>query len=169
MMNELLEKYFRGETSLSEEKELKHYFSTGNVSAGHEIYRALFDAFEEEKQETASGPLRKVETRKRSVKHSWINLIVYSGIAAAVVLVLWIQLPKQQPDYAIIHGVRIDDPEYVQRYAEKRLSYVNEILKKGLRPMKSMETVQQNLQPLNKIKEIHDKIMQQEEPHNINN
>ena len=169
MMNELLEKYFRGETSLAEENELQYYFSTGNVSSEYEIYKALFDEFEQEKQDIAFEPLKKVLTRKRNGKNSWIKMFSYSGIAAAVMLILWVQLLPQQASYAIIHGHRIDDQEYVQQYAQKRLNYVNEMLQKGLRPMKTMEMVKQNLQPLNKIKETQDKIIEQERINNINN
>jgi len=168
-MNELLEKYFRGETSLVEEHELKYYFSIGNVYPEHEIYRVLFEEFEKEKQDIAFKPLKKVMIRKRKEKSSWIKMFSYSGIAAAVMLILWIQLPQQQANYAIMHGHRIDDQEYVQQYAQKRLNCVNEMLQKGLRPMKTMEMVKQNLQPLNKIEETQDKIIEQERINNINN
>jgi hypothetical protein len=162
MMNELLEKYFRAETSLAEEQELKHYFSTGNVSPTHEIYRALFEAFEQERQDIAIEPLKKVTSNKRKVEIGWIKMVSYSGIAAAIVLAFWIQRPQQPENYAVIHGIRIDNPEYAQRYAEKKMNSVNEMLKEGLKPMQTMEAVKQGLQPLKKIKETHDNIIETE-------
>jgi len=168
-MNSLLEKYFRGDTSLSEEKELKHYFSGENVAAEHEIYRALFDVFELEKTETALSPLNKVIPKQRKVKQIRIKVFAYTGIAASLLLLLWVQIPKSNENYAVINGTRIDNPEYVQRYAQKKMNYVNDILKDGLKPLQRMNVVNQTLQPLNEIKETHDKMIEIEKTHNINN
>jgi hypothetical protein len=169
MMNELLEKYFRGETTLVEEAELKKYFASQDVNIEHEIYRALFVVFDQEKNETAKAPLKKVMVSQNRVKQLWIRTFSYSGIAAALILALWIQRPKQNDDYAVIHGRRIDSPEYAQQYAEKKLNSVNEILKDGLKPMKRMEIVKKNLQLLNKISETQDKMNELEKTHTINN
>ena len=169
MMNELLEKYFRGETSLTEEKELKRYFSTGNVVPEHEIYRPLFEVFELELNDTAQSPLLKVIPKQRKIKQIWIKTFAYTGIAASLVLLMWVQLPQNTENYAVINGTRIDNPEYVQRYAQKKLNYVNEMLKDGLKPMKRMNVVNHTLQPLNVIKETQDKMIEIEKTHNINN
>jgi len=169
MMNELLEKYFRGETSLVEEVELKQYLASPEVNKEHEIYRALFEVYDQEKHETAKVPLKKVLAKQNRVKQLWIRTFSYSGIAAALVLALWIQRPQQNEDYAVIHGRRIESPEYAQQYAEKKLNDVNEILKDGLKPMHRMEVVKQNLQLLNKISETQDRINEIEKIHTINN
>ena len=169
MMNELLEKYFRGETSLHEEAELKQYFALGNIKKEHEPYRALFGVFETEKHDTAKAPLKKVAIKQNQVKTLWIKTFAYSGIAAALILALWIQRPQQNGDYAVIHGRRIESPEYAQQYAEKKMNSVNEILKDGLKPMKRMEMVKKNLQLLNKISETQDRINELEKTHTINN
>jgi len=168
-MNDLLEKYFRGETSLTEEKELKHYFSTGNLVPEHELYRPLFGVFELELNDTAITPLIKVIPKQRKIKHIWIKTFAYTGIAATLLLLLWVQLPRTSENYAVINGTRIDNQEYVQRYAQKKMNYVNEILKDGLRPMQRLNVVNHTLQPLNVIKETHDKMIEIEKTHNINN
>ena len=113
-MNDLLEKYFRGETSLSEEKELKHYFSTGNLVPEHELYRPLFGVFELELNDTAITPLIKVIPKQRKIKHIWIKTFAYTGIAATLLLLLWVQLPRTSENYAVINGTRNDTQEYVQ-------------------------------------------------------
>jgi len=164
-----LEKYFRGETSLTEEKELKHYFSTGNLVPEHELYRPLFGVFELELNDTAITPLIKVIPKQRKIKHIWIKTFAYTGIAATLLLLLWVQLPRTSENYAVINGTRIDNQEYVQRYAQKKMNYVNEILKDGLRPMQRLNVVNHTLQPLNVIKETHDKMIEIEKTHNINN
>jgi len=168
MMNELLEKYFRGETSLTEEKELKHYFSTGNVVPEHEIYRPLFEVFELELEDIATSPLIKVIPKQRKIKQIWIKTFAYTGIAASLVVLFWVQLPRTTENYAVINGSRIDNPEFVQRYAQQKLNNVHEILKDGLKPMQRMNVVNHTLQPLNVIKETKDKMIEFDKIHNIN-
>jgi len=169
MMNDLLEKYFSGTTSLAEEKELKHYFSAGNIAPEHEIYRTLFEVFELELNDTALSPLIKVIPKQRKIKYLWIKTFAYTGIAASLFLLLWVQLPGTPENYAVINGTRIDNQDYVQRYAQKKMNYVNEILKDGLKPMQRMNVVNHTLQPLNVIKVTHDKMTEIEKTHNINN
>ncbi|ARN77260.1 hypothetical protein BST97_04285 [Nonlabens spongiae] len=47
-MNDLLDKYWEGTLSLEEENKLRDYFKSDQVSAEHEPFRDLFDAFDEE-------------------------------------------------------------------------------------------------------------------------
>lgn len=47
-MNDLLDKYWEGTLSLEEENKLRDYFKSNSVSAEHEHFRDLFDAFDEE-------------------------------------------------------------------------------------------------------------------------
>jgi predicted HTH domain antitoxin len=74
-----------------------------------------------------------------------VRALFYSGIAASLVLAVWIQRPRQEEDYAIIRGRRIDNPEYAQRYAEKKLNDVNEMLQHRLKPLRDAETLKENL------------------------
>lgn len=50
LIDELLEKYFEGETEISEEQTLKAYFSGNNVEARHENYSSLFTYFTKAKE-----------------------------------------------------------------------------------------------------------------------
>ncbi len=45
----LIEKYFQGETSLAEERELRSYFSSPNVAPHLEQYKAMFGYFSQAK------------------------------------------------------------------------------------------------------------------------
>ena len=53
-MKNLIEKYFKGETSLQEEAELKAYFLSGNVEETLLEYQPLFQFFEKEKMQGIS-------------------------------------------------------------------------------------------------------------------
>jgi hypothetical protein len=157
-MNELLEKYFRGETSLAEERELKRYFISGNVAAEHEIYRALFEEFKLESNETANVPLKKVIPEQRKIKRIWFQTFAYTAIAATLLLLVWIQFPQANDDFAVIDGKKIENPEYVQRYTEKKLSKVNNILARSMEPMKSFNKVRQDMEPLQNVRDVRNKM-----------
>jgi hypothetical protein len=51
-INEILNRYFEGETSLEEERTLKAYFAKGDVSDEHKIYQDLFACFKVESEIT---------------------------------------------------------------------------------------------------------------------
>ena len=77
----LLEKYFQGETSVKEEKELKKYFSSSDVAQHLEHYTPLFVYFAEAKEQKSSHKLP-LQTKKRNVM--WLS------IAASVVVLIGI-------------------------------------------------------------------------------
>ena len=51
----LLERYFDAETSLTEEQQLRLYFSEGNIPPHLQAYKALFDELDMPKAETKIG------------------------------------------------------------------------------------------------------------------
>lgn len=157
-LNELLEKYFRGETTLSEENELKKHFSSDEVAPHHEMYRSMFAVFELEKQETINPTKKLIDPRKRSLKRLWIQTFSYSGIAAAILLTLWIQRPVPSENYAVVSGTRIEDSEYAQKYVERKLNKASEILTNGMKPMQSIDKVRESMKPMEKISETREKI-----------
>ena len=71
-IEELIEKYFQGETSIAEEKELTNYFSSSNVAQHLEQYKPMFGYFSLAKQETSSqkGALIS-ENESRSTWPAW--------------------------------------------------------------------------------------------------
>ncbi len=144
-INKLLENYFKGETTLAEEAELKQYFATGTIAPEHKPYSALFQAFGQEVQQQYPAPMTIVLPKQSSGKRMWMRAVVYSGIAASLVLAVWIQRPQQEEDYAIIRGRRIDNPEYAQQYAEKKLNAVNEMLRYKLKPLRDAQALKDNL------------------------
>ena len=74
----LIEKYFEGETSNFEEKELKHYFSSEDVAPSLEHYKSMFDYFVEAKKETSSAEITLPRNKKN--KMAWLS------VAASVVV-----------------------------------------------------------------------------------
>ena len=157
-IDELIDKYFRAETTLNEDNELKNYFSSGKIKEVHRVYAPLFEAFVQEKLEK---PVIIPVLKKYTTKQLWIRSFAYTGIAATLLLALWIQFPKlqQKPEnFAMVSGVRIENQEYVQKYTEKKLNKVSQILRHSMSPMQSFETVRKGLEPMKKINETKQKM-----------
>ena len=151
-MNELLEKYFRGETSVDEETELKQYFKSGNVSSELKIYSSLFEVFDSEINEKANKPLIKVIQNQRKQKRIWIRTFAYTGIAASLTLLLFLKFPFQVDNYAVVSGNKIEDTEFAEKYVEKKLNHVKDMLNKSMTPMNdSFENLRKDLRPMNKL------------------
>ncbi|MDL2265803.1 hypothetical protein LJC43_05445 [Parabacteroides sp. OttesenSCG-928-G21] len=109
IIEELLNKYFEGETSSEEERKLRHYFSSNDVPTEWEGYKSLFAYFDEEiemnKQKKPLQPVIKPLSHNRRI------LILFSGVAACLLLLfsinLWINPPAKRfcaDNYVIING-----------------------------------------------------------------
>jgi hypothetical protein len=158
-INELLEKYFRAETSVVEENELKNYFSGSNIADEHEVYVPLFKVFIIEQQQKLNvESLKRILPKQQSTKRLWIKSFIYSGMAATILLFLWVQRPVTTENYAIVSGNKIENSEYAQQYAEKKLDKVNQILKNTMEPMQSMQTVKRSLRPMKKMNETREQL-----------
>lgn len=89
-VEQLLEAYFEGATTLAQEKELRAYFTSDFVAPHLESYRDMFVAFAQASQETYDVPIHLPKQKKPILR--WI-----SGVAAiaifGIVLVTLINRP----------------------------------------------------------------------------
>lgn len=122
----ILEKYFEGETTSAEEKELKDYFASTNVAQHLEHYKPMFGYFSQAKQEQYNAVIP-LETKKRKIA-SWIS------IAAAVIVLLGLgtftfmnyntTTSKDLGTY--------DDPEVAFRETQKALALISKHVNTGI-------------------------------------
>ncbi len=120
-IKELLEKYFNAETTLQEEKELKKYFSSENISPELIQYQDMFGYFsKEQKNETQ----REFYIKKASNRH-WLS------IAASVVVVLGIGISFLKQPATNSNLGTYDDPEIAFAETQKALTLIAENLNKG--------------------------------------
>jgi len=146
MMNridELLEKYYAGNSSLLEEKELKTYFNSGNINAKYEKYSPIFRAIENEK--SVSSPQKEAYTIKR-IPFRRRALYAVSGVAAACLLVLSVvRFQGSQDDYMILNGKRINDSEKAREYANGKLEKSLGVIHRSLEAYKDNAAVTERL------------------------
>lgn len=133
-IEELLEKYFDGQTTCEEERALRRFFASDQVPEHLEVYRPLFacidqevEAFQQTQKEETTPPKQPEATSKPTRLYRLYYLT--TGIAAALLLCIGIAalLPHATPartGYAIIDGRYCDDPQLVQAKALEALQNV---------------------------------------------
>lgn len=128
-----LEKYFRAETSIAEENELRDYFSSPNVPPSLEQYRPIFGYLA-----LAKEPQFEREIRLKSRKRNWVWL----SVAASVVVLLGIGAfgyiyyfnADQDQDLGTY-----DDPEVAFKETQKALSRLSTNLNTGFESMQYIQ------------------------------
>lgn len=102
-IDKLLEKYFEGETSLSEEKALRDYFLQTNIEDRHKVYKSIFNFYSEEKDKIS--PKKKIG----------ISYIKWISIAAGILIIagIWslfnIPNEKETKSLVYVNGKEITD------------------------------------------------------------
>ncbi|WP_348810712.1 hypothetical protein [Flavobacterium maritimum] len=126
----LLEKYFQGETSIAEEKELTNYFSSSDVAQHLEQYKPLFGYFSLAKGQKGTQEIPQFPTT-RAKKRSFVWL----SVAASVVVLLGIGT------YVYINSTvtneeqklgSYDDPQVALRETQKALAMLSSNVNKGI-------------------------------------
>ncbi|MFC4633276.1 hypothetical protein ACFO3O_05120 [Dokdonia ponticola] len=80
-VEQLLEAYFEGATTLAQEKQLRTYFTSDYVAPHLESYIDMFTAFQKASQETYDIPIQLPAQKKP--KYRWI-----SGVAAVAIILI---------------------------------------------------------------------------------
>ena len=141
----ILEKYFQGETTIAEEKELKEYFSSPNVAQHLEQYKPMFGYFSQVKQQKSTQEIP-LQTKKRNV--AWLS------IAASVVVLLgmgtfyYVSQETATPVVAQSELGTYDDPEEALAATQKALALLSNNVNVGI---ESVQYIQEYEQSKNKI------------------
>ncbi|WP_124980647.1 hypothetical protein [Nonlabens xiamenensis] len=145
-MNDLLHKYWEGQTSLHEEQELRDYFNAGNVAPEHEVYRSIFNSFELEQQmqEGTYDAFAKVK-RKNALDQQqnarrWKGLAIAAGFALLVAAGAGLYDGPVSSDNKDLGTVA--NAEEAREETLKMLEMVGDRLNKGKRKMSPMNTLE---------------------------
>ncbi|ALM48356.1 hypothetical protein AMR72_05240 [Flavobacterium psychrophilum] len=123
-IEKLLNKYFDGETTIAEEKDLKLYFSSPNVAPQLEQYKPLFGYFSNEGKQQFDKPLP-LKAKKRN--GAWLS------VAASVVLLggmLTFYNTQQQPSQEELGT--FNDPETAFKETQKALNMLSKNVNVGM-------------------------------------
>ncbi|MFI1771551.1 hypothetical protein [Thalassobellus citreus] len=143
----LLEKYENGETTLKEEQQLKNYFSQETVAPHLEMYKPMFAYFLVNKQEqfTKDIPLK----TKKVFNYKWIS------VAAVAVLMLGIYYTKplvsSYDEYA--YGT-YNNPKDAYKEVSKSLAMISSHFNKGASTVSYLNEVNKGTSALGYLNEI---------------
>ena len=135
----LIDKYFEGETSIAEENELKVYFSSTDVAQHLKQYQTIFGYFSQAKEQqfTQEIPL---QTKKR-------NVVLWLSIAASVVVMLGVGTMmyfNNDKEEQFVACTPEDNPELALQQTEKALALVSEHLNTGIESVSYINEYEQS-------------------------
>lgn len=145
-IEDILEKYFQGETSIAEENQLKEYFSSPNVAQHLEQYKPMFGYFSQAREQKSTYEIP-LQTKKRNV--AWLS------IAASAVVLLGIGtyffVSEKNETTAVASQTELgtyDDPEEALKATQKALALLSNNVNVGI---ESVHYIKEYEQSKNKI------------------
>jgi len=153
-INELLDLYFTGETTIAQEQELKQYFSSDNIADEHKIYQPLFESFVSEKQEKYPENLPKMKKQPYYTQRFFVSIVSAVAVAASVLMLFGIFSEIPSEDFIVINGKRIDDKELAMQTAKEKLIQISEKLETGLKPVEHVNKIYKINEGLNTLQTI---------------
>lgn len=138
----LLEKYENGETTLKEEQQLKHYFLNETVAPHLEMYKPMFDYFlvNQQEQYTKEIPLK----TKRSFNYKWIS------VAAIAVLMLGVYFGKSHNNDLGTY----EDPQLAFNDFSRSMEMISKKFNKGASTVGYLNEVNKGTSTLKYLNEI---------------
>lgn len=152
-MNELLNKYWEGQTSLEEEQKLREYFNSNQVAPEHEVYRSVFNTFELEEgleMELGFDAFAKITPEEKPKDKSKIKVLKGLGVAAsfAVLMALGSNFIGIGSETTKSNLGTYDDPKEAYYATVEALQLVSTKFNNG----------RENLKPLNEINKKTNKV-----------
>ena len=170
-INQILDKYWNGETTLQEEQEIRSYFSSGDIADEHKAYAPMFSLFTNQKEDSYNKDLTSVlkatldgeassdteaSTRDGAKVFQLRKLIMAAAAVFAIVITAVIvmnqenkpvdDLPKMASNIIILDGS--DDSEEALQITKDALAFLSGKLKKN---GKSINSGIQNLDKINVV------------------
>lgn len=176
-IKELLERFFDGQSSLSEEQELQAYFGSEEIDAEFLPYAELFNGVSElqQDQQTISEDdlmdfiLEHEHKEKGKLRYLWQTV---SSIAAVLLIALLVYTSQQNKNQ---WKDTFNDPNIAYAEATKTLQFVAAKYHEGIVQLKPVEKVNKAVKPLDTslqsvnrgfrqvedLKQINEKLKQQ--------
>ena len=152
-IRKMLERFYRGETSLEEERMLQDYFTSTTVPEELIPDRDLFQSFEEgaDSVEVPSDLNQKIlasidQVERKETRTRRISLFSLSGLAAGLLVMIAVYLFYIRTDRSpyIASNQMVDtyeDPIMAYEEAKKALAYVSNKLNTGTSELKQVKQV----------------------------
>ncbi|AOC95522.1 hypothetical protein BB050_02410 [Flavobacterium anhuiense] len=145
-IEDILEKYFQGETSIAEENQLKEYFSSSNVAQHLEQYKPMFGYFSQAREQKSTYEIP-LQTKKRNV--AWLSIAASAVVLLGIGTYFFVS-EKNEPT-AVASQAELgtyDDPEEALKATQKALALLSNNVNVGI---ESVHYIKEYEQSKNKI------------------
>jgi len=126
-IEQLLEKYFEGETSVAEEQQLKEYFNSELVASDLEVHKPLFSYFSQSNKDKMN--FSPILPSKKRIYTVWIG-VAASLLFIVVIITFWDKPSAKQEDLG-----SFEDPEIAFRETQKALAMLSENVNVGIQSL----------------------------------
>lgn len=126
-IEQLLEKYFEGETSIAEELQLKEYFNSEHVASHLEVHKPLFSYFSQSKKDKMN--FSSILPSKKRIYTLCI------GVAASLLFIVGIVTFWDKPSAKQEDLGSFEDPEIAFRETQKALAMLSENVNVGIQSL----------------------------------
>jgi hypothetical protein len=122
----LIERYFEGQTTVSEEALLRRYFQQGQIADNLLIYKPLFAALADLREMPEEAhPYSRIKVKEAHNGLFWKIVVATSGIAAALLIGFFTFFYEQQnKNYVMIDGQKYTDKTLIMHNFEQSLDNV---------------------------------------------
>lgn len=122
-VKQLLDKYFEGNTSCKEERQLRGFFAKKDIPENLSKYRPIF-AYIDEESSRISMTIKSCKQHKLRLHYTW------SAVAACIIIVLGIAgyndlIRQDKSNYVIINGEKYTDVRMAKQQAQKAFEEVS--------------------------------------------
>ncbi|GHU63313.1 hypothetical protein FACS1894123_05850 [Bacteroidia bacterium] len=128
-INELIEKYFEGLTSLQEEQSLRDYFQQENIPEEWRVYQPVFQFFSQEivtEKNLSEKPLSVVKPRRRNFFYTSIAAAASIILLFGLKLALDVELRTPEKSQAYINGKKMTNMVLIRTEILKTLENIAE-------------------------------------------
>jgi len=158
----LLDKFYKGDTSIAEEKELEEYFIHQEVPDELAAEKELFSSFSagaapvDVPDDLENKILTSLDKAERSVVRSRrINIYSISGLAAGLLILFSIYMGfLRDNSFRSVSQYAIEDPDLAYEEAKSALEYVSYKLNSGTAELTNLKEVNKGLKTISSIKKI---------------
>ena len=144
-IEDILEKYFQGETSIAEENQLKEYFSSSNVAQHLEQYKPMFGYFSQVKEQKSTQEIP-LKAKKRNV--AWLSIAASVVVLLGIGTYFFVSEKNAAPTVAQSELGTYDNPEEALAATQKALALLSNNVNVGI---ESVQYIQEYQQSKNKI------------------
>ncbi|MCC9016862.1 MULTISPECIES: hypothetical protein [Flavobacterium] len=141
----ILEKYFQGETTIAEENQLKEYFSSPDVAQHLEQYKPMFGYFSQVKEQKSTQTIP-LKTKKRNV--AWLSIAASAVVLLGIGTYFYTSEKNATPVTAQTELGTYDDPEEALAATQKALALLSNNVNVGI---ESVQYIKEYEQSKNKI------------------